>query len=159
MLSNPTPSRPGALPFPQALKIQMTLLQVQGSDVNFELASSTPGVIVPGDPPKISLVGIRQPVLITIQLVGDAVQAMDVHLHGNPFDAMSFAKGVTLPTGPGNTANGMFMPLTVSADGRELTFLAANTGDGEDYRAKFHYTFSENSQTAAASGGPIIIND
>ena len=79
MLSNPTPSRPGALPFPKALKIQMTLLQMQGSDVDFELGSSTPGVVVPGDPPKISLVGIRQPVLITIQLVAHRFSPLRVN--------------------------------------------------------------------------------
>lgn len=155
---NPNPSRPGALPFPKALKFEMALQQPQENDDSFTLNSSTPGVVIPGQPPKISLIGIHQPILITIRLVGETVQEMDVRfVDGNPYDAMHFGKGNGVPQGPG-TADGMFLPLPVSPDGRELTFLAANTGDGLNYRAKFNYTYEGNSR-ASASGGPIIIND
>jgi hypothetical protein len=156
-LNNDNPSRPGALPFPKAITLQMTLLQLQGNDVGFSLASGSPGVVVPGVPPKINLAGIRQPVLLTIELVGAAVEKADVRFLANPHDAMHFGHGHTPPTGPG-TAGGMFNPLTVSDDGRELSFLARNPGDGEDYRANFNYTYESNSR-ASASGGPIIIND
>jgi hypothetical protein len=157
MPMNDNPSRPGALAFPKALKIEMTLLQLQGSDVDFNLSSTTPGIVVPGEPPRISLVGIKQPVLLTVQLV--ATEEADAHFHDDPFDAMSFAKGVALPPGLGHTASGMFMPLTVSADGKELTFLAANTGNGDEYRARFEYKATVNGQLLAGNGGPIIIND
>ena len=162
MLENPdkpNPSRLGALPFPKALKLEMTLQQPLENDDSFTLTSSIPGVVIPGQPPKISLIGFRQPVLITITLVGGTVPGMDVRFVGaNPYDAMHFGKGNSVPTGPG-TADGMFLPLPVSPDGRELTFLAANTGDGLNYRAKFNYTFASGSTRASASGGPIIIND
>lgn len=156
-LSNDNPSRAGALPFPKAIRLQMTLLQLQGNDVNFSLTSSSPGVVVSGTPPKINLVGIRQPVLLRIELVGSVAEEGDARFLDNPHDAMHFGHGHAPPTGPG-TAGGMFVPLTVSDDGRELTFLARNPGNGEDYRAKFNYTHEANSR-ASASGGPIIIND
>lgn len=154
--SNPNPSRPGAKAFPKWLRIEMAPLQTEGNDIAFTLASGTAGLVTSDQPQRISLVGIKQPVLLTIRLVGSNAGGM--LFHDDPFQAMSFAKGVVLPPGPGNTASGMFSPLGVSPDRLEVTFLAANPGDGQDYRAKFTLT-AGTSLTALASGGPIIIND
>lgn len=150
-MSIESPSRAGALPFPTAVRIQMTLSAGSGSDVPFQLASTRPGIVMPGNPPSINLDGIRQQVLITIELVGSP----DIHFPANPHDAAWFASGTTFPTTPGN-GGGMFRPLATSHDHKELTFLAVNPGDGGTFRARFNFS---SDLAVAVSGGPIIIND
>lgn len=141
---------------PLALLLQMTLRDTDDTEAAFDLASSRPGVVEPGTPPAIRLTGIHQPVMITIRLEGDFVASSGARFPADPRDAAWFGRGTALPSAPG-TAGDMFRPLSVSGDGRELTFLAANPGDGARYRARLH--FGPTLSAAARSGGPIIIND
>ncbi len=141
---------------PLALPIQMTLHDTDDAEAAFDLSSPRPGVVEPGTPPAIRLTGIHQPVMITIRLVGDYVDASGARFPANPRDAAWFGRGTALPPAPG-TAGDMFRPIAVSRDGRELTFLAVNPGDGGRYRVRLH--FGSTLSAAARSGGPIIIND
>lgn len=154
---NANPSRAGAKAYPMLATIDMTLLSDDGGELDFTLASTPPGLVQPGTPPVISFVGIRQPVLVQLRLVGAFVQEKDIRFVPDPQDAAWFAPGTAPPTGRG-TAGGMFKPRALSSDRRELLFRAANPGDGGTYRAQFN--FDGSSTTAAARhGGPIIIND
>lgn len=141
---------------PLALPVQMTLRDTDDAEAAFDLSSTRPGVVEAGTPPAIRLTGIHQPVMIAIQLVGDYVESSGARFPANPRDAAWFGRGTELPATPG-TAGDMFRPIAVSRDGRELTFLAVNPGDGGRYRARLH--FGPTLSAAARSGGPIIIND
>lgn len=155
--TNASPSRAGAKAHPLLATIEMELLADQGSDVPFALTSSMPGLIPQGSPTVISLIGIHQPVLVLLRLVGDIVERNGIRFVPDPDDAAWFAPGTGVPQGKG-TAGGMFVPRALSPDGRELMFRATNPGDGGTYRARFNFEKTA-SATTALHGGPIIIND
>jgi len=145
---------------PKTVVIALTLLDADGEEAAFELASETHGVVEasasPGAPPSIRLRGLQRPVLVTIRLEGGYAEASGARFPENPHDAAWFAPGKDLPSKPG-TAGDRFRPHAVSKDGKALTFLAPHAADGQHYRARFQ--FWRTLSAAARSGGPIIIND
>jgi hypothetical protein len=153
---NSNGSRPDAKAYPTLARVAMTLLDTEDQEFAFTLASPRPGLVDAGPPPRIRLGGIRQPVLILFELTGTFAEESGARFPPDPHDAAWFGPGETLPQNPG-TAAGMFRPLAVSADGKELLVFAMNAGDGGTYRARFQ--FGSTLSAAAKSGGPIIIND
>jgi hypothetical protein len=156
-------SRAGALPYPRAVRLRAQVDREALLSGNLVLLFDPAGGMVDSSaqPPRISFRGIRQPVWTTVVLYGATVDDLDVRFLPDPYQAASFGAGSGMPPAFG-TASGMFKPQTVSADGRELSFVDANIGDGAEYRAVFNTTFQDppGGQTLrAAKGDPIIIND
>ena len=153
---NSSGSRPDAKAYPTLVRVAMALQDTEDQEFAFTLTSPRPELVEAGLPPRIRLAGIRQPVLIMFQLTGTFAEGSGARFPPDPHDAAWFGPGEALPQGPG-TAAGMFKPLAVSADGKELLIFAVNAGDGGTYRARFQ--FGSTLSAAAKSGGPIIIND